>query len=169
MKELSVVFLIYKEKYEPGKDNFYILLGKQAPGKSMPGIRNGFGGKCEEGERTLDCAVRELREESGCEFDRNNFIKIGNVLNDDKSIDFYTVFTDAKLELKDNSEMVDIKWFDLSCPQVFLADMLSGDHAVISELQKFVTGQANYVEFKINKTGDTLLSNQTRNIFDIPK
>ena len=43
--------------------------------------------------------------------------------------------------------------------------MLSGDHVVIKELQKYVSNPTEYIEFKIDKTGDKVLDVQTRNIF----
>lgn len=56
-KELTVVFPVFVES-----DKYWILMGKQAPGKRLAGILNGYGGKREEGETPLDCAVREVKE-----------------------------------------------------------------------------------------------------------
>jgi 8-oxo-dGTP pyrophosphatase MutT (NUDIX family) len=166
MKNLSVVFLIFKE----GEKTF-VLLGKQAEGKKMPGIRNGFGGKCElvinenREETTLECAKRELKEEANIDVKLKDFVKIGNLINGDKFVDFFVVSTEEKIEIADNKEFVDLAWFDLEKPELFLPDMLSGDHMIIEELQKYVLNPNGYVEFKINKTGDKTLDMQTKNIF----
>lgn len=171
MKNLSVVFLVYKDLHSGGNAENFILLGKQAPGKKMPGIRNGFGGKCEflvnenREETTLECAKRELKEESGINTELTNFIKIGNLVNGDKCVDFFVVNTENKLMLSDNSEFVDITWFDLGKPELFLSDMLSGDHMIMQEVFKYVKNPETFKEFKINKTGDKILEMQTKNIF----
>ncbi len=97
MKSLSVVFLILKEVEKGGNQKNFVLLGKQAASKKMPGIRNGFGGKCEflsdknREETTLECAKRELEEESGFCADIKDFVKIGNLINGDKYVDFFVV------------------------------------------------------------------------------
>jgi 8-oxo-dGTP pyrophosphatase MutT (NUDIX family) len=166
MKNLSVVFLLFKEI-----DKTFVLLGKQAFGKKMSGIRNGFGGKCEyvvnenREETTLECAKRELKEEAGIDAASKDFFKIGNMVNGDKSVDFFVVATENRAKLADNSEFVDMLWFDLEKPEMFLSDMLSGDYVIIEELQKYVSNPKGYIEFKINKTGDEVLNTQTRNIF----
>lgn len=166
MKKLSVVFLVFKE----GEKTF-VLLGKQAEGKKMPGIRNGFGGKCEwledenRGETTLECAKRELAEESRLCADIKDFVKIGNMINGDKYVDFFIIDTDKKIEIHNNQEMVEVAWFDLEETELFLPDMLSGDHVVMGELEKYVKDPDNFLEFRINKTGDKTLDLQTRNIF----
>lgn len=171
MKSLSVVFLILKEKDLSGSVKNFVLLGKQAEGKKMPGIRNGFGGKCEfmmsenREETTLECAVREFGEEAGISAYSKDFIKIGNIINGDKYVDFFVINTDKKIAIRDNGEMVDVRWFDLEKPEDFLSEMLSGDHMIIGELAKYVKDPDNFLEFKINKTGDKTLDLQTRNIF----
>jgi 8-oxo-dGTP pyrophosphatase MutT (NUDIX family) len=161
MKSLSVVFPIFKEE---GKN--FVLLGKQAEGKKMPGIRNGFGGKCEEGESTVDCAMREMKEEGGDEFlefhlKREDFIKCGFVIMDEKLIDFFILNLNKKIDVKDNTEMIDVRWFDLA-EDAFISEMLHGDELVIDGLRRFLF-QGSI--FEINKTGDKELGEQVKNIY----
>jgi 8-oxo-dGTP pyrophosphatase MutT (NUDIX family) len=166
MKKLSVVFVIYKNV---DGENF-ILLGKQAPGKKLEGFRNGYGGKCEEGETTLECSKREMKEELGEEFVFGMEAKIsselkyfGKLFMDDKQVDFFVAVAPEKfLPPADNSEFVDTKWFSLSKPEEFLGEMLSGDDKIISALNHFLKTGEN---FEIKKTGDKLLENQVRNIY----
>lgn len=166
MKNLSVVFPVFKSD-----EKTYVLLGKQAPGKKMPGIRNGFGGKCnyledeQREETTVECAIRELSEESGISVNQHDLIKIGNIINGDKSVDFYALHMKEMIKIDDNNEMVEIAWFDLNNLDTFVGEMLSGDRAVIEELSKYCSAPNTYTEFYIDKTGDKVLDQQTKDIY----
>jgi NADH pyrophosphatase NudC (nudix superfamily) len=165
-KELSVVFVVHKNE----EGNFSIMMGKQAPGKKLTGVRNGYGGKCEDGETTLGCAVRELKEELNLEnnfgivVSQNDLQKVGKVLMDEKVIDFFVLELPNKIAPpSDNSEFVDTKWFDLENPVDFVGEMLSGDEEVIGGLKRYLESG---VTFEIKKTGNQELEKQTKNIFN---
>ncbi len=181
-KELSVVFPIY---HQDGK--YFLLMGKCAPGKKLSGIRNGFGGKCEplyagssylREETTLECARRELEEELRIHKDFNinieerDFIKIGAVIMGHNIVDFFVINLNQKIEVKDNDEFVDNKWFELHLenqePESFVSEMLSGDDEVIKNLKKYLHAVKEISEwktFEINKSEDRLLQEQTKNVF----
>lgn len=169
-KELSVVFPVYKEG-----DKYFLLMGKQAEGKKLAGFRNGYGGKCEEGENTLVCARRELEEElgllknHGIVLIEEDFHKIGSVFMDDKQIDFYVIYMPEKIPLpEDSTEFVDTKWFDLEHGDGFVSEMLSGDGIIIQKLNKYLRAMEEGKEwkgFEINKTGNKELEKQVKNIY----
>ena len=60
----------------PVRPDGKVLLGRKKRGF---GVRkwNGFGGKIEDGETFLQCAVRELREETGLMADEGDFELVG--------------------------------------------------------------------------------------------
>lgn len=166
-KNLTVVFPIFNKD-----GDFFILMGRQAEGKKLAGFRNGYGGKCEEGESMLDCAARELEEELKLEeiykieLNNQDFKNIGSVFMDDKQIDFFVVELSQMIAPPaDNSEFVDTHWYDLTLPELFVPDMLSGDEMIIEELNKFLQNREGYENFEINKTGDKKLEGQVKNIF----
>lgn len=161
---LSVVFPIYEHE-----GSTYVLMGKQAPGRKMEGKRNGAGGKCEDGESTLFCAKRELEEELkleqnyGINISYDEFIKVGTVIQNDKQIDFFIVkMNDMIMPPSDNDQFVDTRWFDLTKPELFVHEMLSGDDVVVASLNEYLkTGK----EFLIDKSNDELLKEQTKKIY----
>jgi 8-oxo-dGTP pyrophosphatase MutT (NUDIX family) len=166
-KNLTVVFPVFEKDGES-----FVLMGRQAPGKKLAGFRNGYGGKCFEAESMLDCAKRELEEELKPEenynikIDKREYKNIGSVFMDDKQIDFFVIFLNTMITPpSDNSEFVDTHWYDLKYPELFVGDMLSGDEAIIKELNKFLDSRENYVNFEINKTGDKKLEGQVKNIY----
>lgn len=82
-----------------------------------------------------------------------------------KIITFFVTYLDNKISLPDNSEMIDIQWFDLNDTSKFLFEMLSGDDKVIAELSKFVINKEEYTLFSIDKTNDQKLADQTKDIY----
>lgn len=167
-KRQTVLFPLHKEDSE-----VFILLGRNAEGKKMPWIRNGFGGKCEEKdgiiEDVLDCVIRETKEETAGSIDldrKREFIKVlWDVIMNDVIITFFTIYLDGKINIFDNSEMVNIRWFNIKNTNEFLFEMLSGDEDVIKNIQKFVDHEDIYKEFSINKTWDKILQEQIKNIY----
>ena len=131
MKLLSVVFPVYAE----GNTNL-ILMGRQAPGKRMPGVRNGFGGKCEQGERVEDCAVREVKEEIDLDIKEEDLRFVGTIIEGDKQVYFYTARLDSKISIADNSEMVDNRWFDAERQEDFIGEMLPDNERPMHELAR---------------------------------
>jgi 8-oxo-dGTP pyrophosphatase MutT (NUDIX family) len=164
-KELSLVFPIYEDKQT---NKFWILLGKQAPGKKLAGFRNGFGGKCEQKpdgtmETTLECARRELKEELDLEIEEVKIEKCGYFTNGDRLIDCFVIRFKEKIEPPaDNSEFQDTKWFDLGEPEKFVGEMLSQADKEMEGLTKFLqTGEL----FGFDKSMNTELQNQVKNVF----
>jgi 8-oxo-dGTP pyrophosphatase MutT (NUDIX family) len=164
MKNLTVIIPFYIE-FKNNMKKVFILLGKQALGRKMPGIRNGFGGKCEQGESFLDCAIRELKEESKIDASEKSLIEVGSIFENEKQIKFYIIKMFEKVEIEDNGEVVDVRWFDIQKPEIFVNEMLSQDEVLIQELSKYFFDNENYINFKIDKTGDVKLLSQTKNIF----
>lgn len=70
MKPTTLVF--------PRRSDGYVLLGrkKYGFGKSK---WNGFGGKIQEGESIIDCALRELYEESGLRAQAEDLVEVGRL------------------------------------------------------------------------------------------
>lgn len=167
-KKLTVLFPLYKEDSE-----VFVLLGKNAEGTKMPGIRNGFGGKCEIKnwitENILECVIRETKEETDNSIDlrnkENSIKKIWNVIMWEMIITFFAVYLEDKIIIRDNSEMVDIRWFNIKNTNDFLFEMLSGDEKIIKELEEFIYNEETYSEFNITKTGDKVLQEQVKNVY----
>lgn len=162
-KRLSVVFPLYQDN-----EKTFVMLGKNAPWTKMPGIRNWFGGKCEEGENVLDCAIRETKEETAniinLEYQKEKLKKIWDVIMADKIITFFTIYLIENLSIPDTDAMVDIQWFNINETEKFIAEMLSGDDQIIDELKIYIKQKDNYIPFTIDKTSDQLLAEQTKNI-----
>lgn len=165
MKKLTVVFPYFITQ----DGGIKILLGRNFRLNKL----NGFGGKAEEGESFLDCAVREFNEEiilpekiSG---DEDGFNYIGKVKDGDKEIHFYTLkLFEDKVPSHDLDELYDLAWYDLSDPESFVPEMLSGDGLIISELQKIIPALESFEHvgpFEIDKTGNQELDKQTGKIF----
>jgi NADH pyrophosphatase NudC (nudix superfamily) len=80
-------------------------------------------------------------------------------------ITFFATYIEDKIIIKDNSEMVDMRWFNIKNTNEFLIEMLSGDENIIKELEKFIYNEEIYSEFNIIKTGDKVLQEQVKNIY----
>lgn len=161
-KKLSVVFPLYQEN-----ENNFVLLWRNAPGTKIPWIRNWFGGKCEEWESVINCAIRETNEETDgyITIKQDTLTKLWDVIMEDKIITFFTLYLDNKIDIPDNSQMIDIQWFNIKDTERFLGEMLSGDDKVISELDLCISNKEIYIPFLINKTGDQKLWEQMKNIY----
>ena len=166
-KRQTVIFPLYKEDWE-----CFVLLGKNAEWKKMAGIRNWFGGKCEVYdnwliESAIDCVIRETKEETleAIELQENNIKRLWNVIMEDMTIVFFITYLKDKISIKDNAEMIDIRWFNTKHTNEFLYEMLSGDEEVIENLNEFIHNENTYTEFNIDKTGNTKLKEQVKNIY----
>lgn len=112
-------------------------MGKQAPGKKLPGLRNGYGGKCEEGEEYIDCAVRELEEESRVKVPLEKLINVGKIIDVGREVEFYVVNSEEKFDPpRDNSEFVDVRWFDISKREEYIFEMFPGNEGMIIMLEE---------------------------------
>ncbi len=160
MKLLSVVFPVFAED-----DTNLILMGRQAPGKRMPGIRNGFGGKCEEGESIEDCAVREVKEESGLELKKEDLRFIGTIVEGERRIYFYTVRLDSKISIADNDEMVDCRWFDVENLENYIREMLPGNEQLMREVARSLRSPNDFETFALDLSDNEALREATKNVF----
>lgn len=92
-----------------------ILLGQKKQGFGV-GKWNGFGGKIEDNETVLECAVRELREEAGLKTQKENLVWAGRIdfifeeqPNLDHPVDIYLTW-EWEGQLVETDEMKP-KWF----------------------------------------------------------
>lgn len=74
------IFLV--DKLQPTK---FLLLKRGSWREFAPNLYTGMGGRFEEGETPLECATRELREESGLDYIRLKEIA-GIIINGEKSV-----------------------------------------------------------------------------------
>jgi 8-oxo-dGTP diphosphatase len=163
MKKLTVVFPIYKEG-----ERFFVLMGKQAVGKRMPGVRNGFGGKCEEGETVEECAVREVEEEIGLKLQREDLKYVGEIVEGEggeKHVYLYTTLLNSKINIPDNTEMVDCRWFDIEHTDAYIHEMLPGNDILMPELIASLKDPKEYKTFEIDMSANSALTHATRNVY----
>jgi len=163
MKLLTVVFPTYAEG-----DTNLILMGRQAPGKRMPGIRNGYGGKCEEGERVEDCAVREVKEEIGLDLQKEDLHFVYKIIEGDKHVYFYTVRLDSQISIPDNTEMVDNRWFDVERQEDYINEMLPDNEHPMRALARALRSPDEYEPCTFDLSDNQELMEATKNIFDKP-
>ncbi len=134
-KKLSLVFFVYLDK-----DKTYILMGKQAPSKRLAGIRIGFGGKCEGNESMQECAIREVLEEAGIVLTSEDLQEVGKIVDKKMEVGVFIKVSDTKfVPPSDSDEFVDIKWFELNKPELFVHDMLPNNNILIDQLTKKVS------------------------------
>ena len=140
-------------------------MGRQAPGKKMPGIRNGPGGKCEEGESPLDCAIREAREEFGLELTKGELKYVGLLVEGEKEVYFYTAQLPLKVAVADNDEMIDIKWFDVEDIDAYISEMLPGNEPIMRSVARSLASPGGYQPFSFDFSNNQELKEATKNIF----
>ena len=73
----------YSLVYPIDETNYKVLLGRHKKGK-WEGYWNGFGGKRISGESFEECAIRELREETGLHIDPKRLIRRANLIFEHK-------------------------------------------------------------------------------------
>lgn len=73
-----------------------LLVEKQRP-DWQKGRFNGVGGKIEPGEESLDCIVREVREETGLKTNKGNWTHIGEIKSSSVLVDIYTILYHGNL------------------------------------------------------------------------
>ncbi|ORX35853.1 hypothetical protein BD324DRAFT_651769 [Kockovaella imperatae] len=111
IREFSLIFVV-------DKVNRRVLLGKKRRGVGV-GLYNGFGGKPEAGETILECAKRELREESclvpsDAAFSRVGHFVFGRPKHGNREIFRIVIFgcTSWTGEPEETDEMT-AEWFDI--------------------------------------------------------
>jgi 8-oxo-dGTP pyrophosphatase MutT (NUDIX family) len=165
MKELTVVFPIH---INPG-GVVKILMGKKAPGTKLAGFRNGYGGKCEEGETPLDCAVREVKEETGLDLEREKVVYIGKIIEGDKHVYFYIYFFDSEIYLPDSEkDFVDNRWFVLENTSEYLPEMIPGNEEMIVQIPGIIDQVLNnekFTPFVVDLTSNQEAMEVTKQIY----
>lgn len=75
---------------------------------------NGIGGKIESGEESVDCIVREIKEETGLTTERKFWIYAGKNIASDWIVDFYSYHFSG--DESDAQTLTDekVEWFDLA-------------------------------------------------------
>jgi 8-oxo-dGTP pyrophosphatase MutT (NUDIX family) len=142
-KDFSLVFFVRINK---GKKE--IMMGKKnSPNKpKLHGKRNGFGGGCEGNENTVECAIREVEEETriskdsrGIELDKKDLISVGKIIdkNDGRNVEIFFVIWDEERFLKipnDNGDFNDVRFFDIEKVEEFLPDMMRQNDELVGRL-----------------------------------
>lgn len=159
---MTVVFPIWKSKDRV----FYVLMGQQAPGKRLAGIRNGYGGKREKGEEILDTAVREVKEEIGLSLDKEKLIYVGMVIEGDMKIYFYICILDEKISLSDNEEFVNNKWFELDKYEEYISEMFPGNIRLMKSVNHCLLNIKNFEPFVLDESNNSALMEKAKKIYD---
>lgn len=84
--------------------------GKPAP---LPGFWSIFAGAVEPGESVMNCAIRELREESCIDIEIHQLQYINDLIDDDKQLTVYITELKKKPEVILNDEHTDFLWFSI--------------------------------------------------------
>lgn len=71
-----------------------LLIEKQKP-EWQKGFINGIGGKIEQGENSLDAIIREFREETGIDSNKEDWHYVITMSGDDWQVDVYTSISDS--------------------------------------------------------------------------
>lgn len=100
--------------------NKILLVKRTRSMKRYPGLFGFPGGKVENNESTLDCARRELFEETGIHADANSFKTIAKLRDKEYSIHYYLLDVTNHFQVPDSvkvklspSEHSEYKWMDL--------------------------------------------------------
>ena len=114
------------------KDNKILMLHRVKKKKDMhKGKWNGLGGKLEFGESPRDCAIREIKEESGLDVLEMKYIGMITFPNFDNENDWHAYLyhvTDIEGELIDSPEG-DLKWIPKE--EVMSLNLWAGDRLFI--------------------------------------
>lgn len=88
-----------------------LLVHKLSP-PWQKGKLNGLGGKKEFGEKSIDCIVREVKEEASVTISKKNWIYIGRIQEGESLVDFYITKTNHPHNFK-SVEKEKVEWFNL--------------------------------------------------------
>jgi ADP-ribose pyrophosphatase YjhB (NUDIX family) len=166
MKELTVVFPIHITESGVVK----ILMGRKAPGTKMAGVRNGYGGKCKEGESPLDCAVREVKEETDLDLEKDKLIYVGKIIEGDKHVYFYIYFFETEIYLPDSEkDFINNSWFVLSLFDGYIKEMIPGNEEMMTLLPNIVDKIINnqkYDPFAVDLSNNQKTMEVVKEIYD---
>ncbi len=103
------------------KDNIEVLLCKRGtnPNKYEWCIP---GGHIEENEKPIDAAVRELKEETNLDLNKNNLFLIDEVENNNIKNYIFTIFESEYNKEKAGSDAEDVAWFEINKIPVLIWD-----------------------------------------------
>ncbi len=142
-KEFSLVFFV---RTANGKKE--IMMGKKnSPQKpKLHGTINGFGGGCEGNETILDCAIREVEEEttskeggSGVKLVKDDLILVGKIIDtsDGKNVEiFFVIWNENRFSKipSSSNDFDDIKFFDIEKTDDFLPYMIRKNDILVEQL-----------------------------------
>jgi 8-oxo-dGTP diphosphatase len=91
--------------------NEVLLIHKNNP-DWQKGKVNGIGGKIEIGESSVECIIRETKEETGLDTNNEDWIHFGQIINGDKSTSqlFYYIYPGVTSDAT-TQEDEEIEWF----------------------------------------------------------
>lgn len=89
-----------------------LLMHKNRP-DWQKGRLNGVGGKIEEGEESIACIVREIREETGLVTQRHDWILVGTMKGSDWFCDVYGLVYTSTMGVVSAITDEQVEWFDV--------------------------------------------------------
>lgn len=152
-KHVTLILLIQDNK---------VLLGKKKH-KFAFGKRNGPGGKQDPGETLEECALRELKSESGLSASALDLIKVSEIdfyFSDnpdfDQTVHTYIIrkYLGEPKEVSD--EIGDWQWYSFN--ELPLDEMWSADRKWLPEILKGKKLKAQFIYFKDEKVGENIVS-----------
>lgn len=89
-----------------------LLVHKTAPAWQV-GLINGVGGKIEEGEKSIDCIVREVKEETNLSIHKRNWLSVG-ILDGGATVEVYGAIYKGETFKPYVFEKEKIEWFSVN-------------------------------------------------------
>lgn len=89
-----------------------LLMHKNRP-DWQAGKVNGLGGKLFDGEDSIDCIAREIKEESNLDIQKERFVYIGNLSSDTFHMDVFGAVYDGSLADAQSMETEEVEWFQI--------------------------------------------------------
>lgn len=89
-----------------------LLINKLAPDWQV-GLRNGLGGKVEEGEDSVSCMVREVEEESSLQTKKEDWSFVGTIGSVSWKVDIFGLKYLGNMEDAKSMEKEQVEWCDV--------------------------------------------------------
>jgi len=105
MKNYTLGFI-----FTPGLD--WVLLVHKINPEWQAGKINGIGGKIEDGEESLACMVREVREESGLGTDADKWILLGEMGSGAWRVRVFAFVYRGSMDDARSADKEKVEWFD---------------------------------------------------------
>lgn len=90
-----------------------LLVHKNRP-EWQKGLLNGVGGKIEEGELSVDCMVREVREETKLETKAEDWYSYCRIENTERFVDFYAAIYSGNISDAQTATDEPVEWVSVS-------------------------------------------------------